>query len=415
MKTHLSYSLFAGILVAFFACQNQPQTTALEVIPVEAAYQQLSEIRASDCFSEIRYIPLETSDSVLIGSEPSILSAGNRLIVMSGQKQCFSFDKQTGRFVASIGHIGNDPQGSLSLTGRLNERDRLLYFSAGNGREVVYNLEGNFQGDTRSIDVTDGLYGVDSYTWLAKDLQAAHFPATHEKPDRIVVYRDTTVVCTFPSKGETLSSVSGSTEDIENIQVFQKLLCGQGAIYIQFKDKQTKLIVPSADPFWHVGEQLYFKELFNDTIYEVQPDGLTPARLLDLGNFHWPSSERHDVEKDRAIYPLDIWENANLLLMRFAVHAYHPDKPESYNLVYHKQKRQAQAAPFQEGISNDLTHFLPLQPSYANAEGEFFQLLSAEEIADWFDSHPEAANLPSEVEQLRHLTPDDNPVVVIMK
>ena len=101
--------------------------------------------------------------------------------------------------------------------------------------------------------------------------------------------------------------------------------------------------------------------------------------------------------------------------MRFAVHAYHPDKPESYNLVYHKQKRQAQAAPFQEGISNDLTHFLPLQPSYVNAEGEFFQLLSAEKIADWFDSHPEAVNLPPEVEQLRHLTPDDNPVVVIMK
>ena len=39
----------------------------------------------------------------------------------------------------------------------------------------------------------------------------------------------------------------------------------------------------------------------------------------------------------------------------------------------------------------------------------------AEEIVDWFDSHPDATNLPPEVERLRRLTPEDNPVVVIME
>ena len=93
------------------SCSSSIKKGELETIAVGSAYSALTTIKASDYFQHITYIPLETTDSVLVGNAPSIRLAGNRLIVSSAQKQCFSFNKSDGRFVASLGHIGNDPEG----------------------------------------------------------------------------------------------------------------------------------------------------------------------------------------------------------------------------------------------------------------------------------------------------------------
>ena len=107
-------------LSVFFSCGQTKKTEGLEVIPIEAAYLHPTTLKASDYFRKIRYVPLETNDHALVGSDPVVWISGDRLIVSSNQKQCLSFDKATGRFVSSIGHIGNDPEGSQSLFGWMN-------------------------------------------------------------------------------------------------------------------------------------------------------------------------------------------------------------------------------------------------------------------------------------------------------
>lgn len=71
--------------------------------------------------------------------------------------------------------------------------------------------------------------------------------------------------------------------------------------------------------------------------------------------------------------------------------------------------------PYVNGLANDLGNFLPLQPVTSNAKGEFAQILQWDEIIPWLDEHPEAQGLPGDVERLRGMKEEDNPVIVIME
>ena len=98
------------VLVSLCACKSgQPEGKALEVIPLASAFENQTELKASDCFSRVRYVALETTDDCLVGDEPVVRIAPDKIIVMTSQRQCFAFDKQTGKFLYPIGHIGDDP------------------------------------------------------------------------------------------------------------------------------------------------------------------------------------------------------------------------------------------------------------------------------------------------------------------
>ena len=70
----------------------------------------LTELKISQLGKQIRYIPLETTDSSLIGNSYSIKPSKARIFV-STIGRCLSFDQQTGKYLGSIGHKGEDPKG----------------------------------------------------------------------------------------------------------------------------------------------------------------------------------------------------------------------------------------------------------------------------------------------------------------
>lgn len=413
------YSTYMGLalvwLTLFSACDPARKTEGLEVIPVETAYRHPAALKASDYFRKIRYVPLETHEQALVGDYPEVWIAGDRLIVSSKQKQCLSFDKATGRFVASVGHIGNDPEGSQSLSGWLNAASGHIYFPAGNGRSVVYDTEGNFVGNQRDMELTDGLYGIDTYDYLDANTLVEHLPATDKKPDRVILYRDTTLLASFPSHGELQSPLSGVMADIQGINVYKNKETEHTAVYINFKDGRQNCLLPSEQIFWHQGEDLFFRETFNDTIYRVQPTGLLPVKRFDFGTLRWDRKDRYDPEKDKAIYPLDVYENDRLLWLRFVLNMHHPDEWDVYNAVYDKASGEMKASPFKEGMQDDMNGFIPLQPSFAAPSGEFAQLVPAATVVEWFEKHAGKEDWPKEIEALRKLTEEDNPVVILME
>ena len=207
----------------FFSCgRAADEEKSIEVIPIGEAYRSPSSfLNASDCFTKIRYVPLETSDSALVGDRPVVWIVGDRLII-SSDHGCLAFDKNSGRFLNSIGHIGNDPEGSLTLSGWPNAAAGHVYFSAGNGRSVIYDVAGHFVGDYRDQEVTDGLFGVDTYDYLNDSTTVVHLPATLDKPDRILLYRGDSLLASYPSHGEPVSPLSGNMADILKMEMFQQ-------------------------------------------------------------------------------------------------------------------------------------------------------------------------------------------------
>lgn len=84
----------------------------LEVIPLEAALEKQKGLKVSDCFKKVRYVPLETTNNCLVGRGALAQILGDYIVVISEMNLCHLFDKQTGRFIRSVGRVG---QGSRRM------------------------------------------------------------------------------------------------------------------------------------------------------------------------------------------------------------------------------------------------------------------------------------------------------------
>ena len=89
-----------GLVCLMAACTGTPQSSAdgLCSIDVAGAMEKPAELKLSELGSDVRYVLLETTDSCLIGGNPNILLLDKQIAVVSG-KNCFLFDKETGKFL----------------------------------------------------------------------------------------------------------------------------------------------------------------------------------------------------------------------------------------------------------------------------------------------------------------------------
>lgn len=100
MKRHFIYT--TAILCLLTAYSNTPKSTTadnLTIIDLETALKSPEgEMKLSDLYTSVHYIPLGTNDSSLVRSHPSVLMTDDKIIVTSfGNGILYhSFDRQTG-------------------------------------------------------------------------------------------------------------------------------------------------------------------------------------------------------------------------------------------------------------------------------------------------------------------------------
>ena len=222
MKQVIRYSMIGALCIGLFACSAPKQEdNNLEVIPIEAAFANQQELKASDYFRKVRYVRLETSDSCLIGAKPTVRISGDKLIINTGGKQCYAFDKETGQFIASLGHVGNDPQGALNLDGWINDASGRIYFIAGDNKFVEYDLEGNFQGRITYPEKSEGFFGKTNFSYLDKKITVAHLPSSGNQPERILLFNDSVKISQFDFPYDKTDSISGDAGSILSIHVLR--------------------------------------------------------------------------------------------------------------------------------------------------------------------------------------------------
>ena len=92
-------------------------------------------------------IPLETSDSVLIGNVNSVKETRKYFVIVSDYKFIFLFDK-AGKFFSKISNEGHGPGEYLGIrTLRVDESNEIMYVMDYFGRQMLkYNFNGEFKG-----------------------------------------------------------------------------------------------------------------------------------------------------------------------------------------------------------------------------------------------------------------------------
>lgn len=413
MKKALIYVTGAiGLMLA--ACQPSAQKVkedGLVHIDVAGAMEDLTELKISDLGTRVRYVPLETNDSCLIGRNPEIKVLDKQILVKSGD-DLFSFDKETGRFLNAIGHVGDDPEGyQQGGLPTYNDRNGLLYFVRQPDQLQKYDLQGNYRGkdivptppamptDYAFIDTLAVGYYNNFGQQNTHNRSLAFFTETGELTDTM-----NSLLPALPPMGIT---------DIDRIYV--KKFGNMGAIFTHFQNGTASASIAGVPLLWKVEGKLCFKEIFSDTLYNiVRPGSIVPYAVLETGKWHFPAEARQETSgSGNKLLPTIVWENDSIVFFQ-CVRGLYEDEPEVLNGIYNKTVRTTHMAQESQGIADDVNGFLPFHPNTCGTQGEFAQIVEVSEVLEWLDGHPEAKDNPA-FTSLLHLNEENNPIVILVE
>lgn len=424
MKTKYSIASFyficmVSMVFSLLSCNKERKTDRYE-IDLAAVVASPTELLASDCFRQIEYVPLETTDSSLIGSAPHVQVTRNRIVVTTDREDCLLFDKATGRFLRKVGHRGMEPGGYKEANCLINERNGLLYFRGWRNDLVKYDLDGNFVGEVKIPSIP----GSDVYPWnfqcLGGDTLVGFYSnaMTGQEVNRLLFFRENgELLHHIPNQQvcpalEILSmSVVKGEYAVERLGPFAYGI----AVFLDGKDAKS-IETKGSSNFWQLGEHTYFKEPFNDTIYQVEGTGLKPHQVYNLGEYGWTYADRFLKEPDTRIYISQVLDSEERMLFRYITNLYTEDKRQLYNGIFNKVTGEVTVSLFEKGIKDDITDFLPLQPLSVSRSGEYVGLIPATDVVEWFEKHTDRKEAPGKTLQpLLSVGEESNPVIVLIQ
>lgn len=267
-----SIHLFPVFLAVFFSCQSSTETTEIPVWPVAEQMEQARPESFLKAATEIKRIPLETSDSILI-REITQLVAVDSLFFAQHDNRCSVFD-QDGKFLRNIGSQGEGP----------NEYQRLNQFFIKDGNVYLYEAE----PEIVRIYTPEGIFKRDFPTGESYN---AIYPLSE---DTYLGYMDNV-------SGNELMKIGFFTEErlLDTIPYTQ-----------QFEHKGMYWSFANEGMVFKNGNEFCFKEFFNDTIFRVEPDHrFTPLYIADLGAMKPLPEIRHQLTD----IMVNIWDKAACL------------------------------------------------------------------------------------------------------
>lgn len=98
------------VLCLFIGSCKDSLTVNEEVDTITASIEQEDEISLFDFVSQVRLIPLETTDSSLVAHITKIITSKDKIFIYDRiQNQIFIFNRE-GQFISKINRKGEDPK-----------------------------------------------------------------------------------------------------------------------------------------------------------------------------------------------------------------------------------------------------------------------------------------------------------------
>lgn len=407
--------LWITLISVLAGCTHQgSRNDILNTINVLSAWENPVKLTCSQLGKSIRYVPLETTDSSLIGDNYNVHLLKNHILVRTDNRALL-FDKETGKYLRQIGHLGDDPEGYLTNVCFIHPEKEEIGFPH-HDELVKYDLDGRYIGE---MDFPAGGLSNSCYPLLGDSSALVYRGQSFSGNENFLLFQTS-------GRGEVKDSVvllnngnaAVNPAEIQSISVFKGLnamsyigLLGyNGSILIQMKDNKL-LIIPTYYPsLWYCEENIRFREPFSDTIFTVKEKALEPFIVFNRGERRMPKEKEGEKEgTSQYIAVTYVMETPHVIYFQCIKDLY--SKRELSNGLYNKSNGWVGVDKNMEGFEDDLTHFMPFLPESYSSEGEFVSTILPTDIWEW-QKENEEANLP---EALRNLREDDNPVCVIIE
>ena len=408
----------ANCLLIFFiflivSCDNKKDVLSPKVIPLASAVGNYSVLNLSEYATEIRYIPLETKDSVLIGVIRQIVYENERILILDYSSNCFLFDNN-GKFLCKIGQMGQGPEDYISI-GQVSIHENLIYL-IGFDKMLIYDIDGHLVG-------TNNL--------LSDDISAEY--------DRmgsgmvVPLKKDTFVMNVCRMMGYYPKAILFETyqSGVKLIKEYQN--------YIKI-DKLPPGIMSSDELgiMYSYKDEVRIFKIINDTVFSIGKSmEMKDAFIFDLGKYKPTLSfiegkeardNRFDYSK-KFITLRNIFESNNYLFIDFNFGNHSPEpierissggNPYTANYMYSVFNKftgelilMKQHIKGKFGFKNDLDNGPVIWPHSVSSKNELVTYISVEEYLDYYDKIENPTLQMSEIAKNARM--DDNQILIIAK
>ncbi len=274
------------LLLTFICCTNKEKSESLNIDYPKKIILNLSEaisdsLNISDIAEKIEYIPLQTTDSAVLGSIYDYVVTKENFFIKN-ELSILRFDKN-GNFINHLFKVGRGP-GEAAARG----------LAVDNVGKLVYVLD-HFTED------------VKIYDFSGKDINIVKTPiAPLEYKIWSIGYFNNNIFVATTQRPMTKYLYSFFNLKNDSIRILYKNYHN----YDKSQEKQRPAIVPKDDFYQITDTSLLFKEKFSDTIYEVKQDFSTdPRYIIDLGNrkLEWEGWRDHGMFNIAGGPPYGYW------------------------------------------------------------------------------------------------------------
>lgn len=418
MKMNIYVNMVAGAAVCgamLMSCSGDKQGNAdgLNVVDVVGAIDKPTELTTSQLGSKITFVPLETTDSTLIGDVYKVEVTNDKAIVfnLGSNPGVMVFDLNTGAFLNNIGRIGGGPGEYNNPYGSVDKEYGRVYLQSNNGDGyIAFDTEGN-----QLPDVMKGHSSHEKFIMAAIDStlyvldNSVH--TAGERTTRILhlgldgAVNDTVVMFDGQSGGFFPNGFSGYTDyrnypsSLRHSNYNMRQVTNNGKTYVVLTEKMSQ------------GTDYLFNEVLCDTVYSFVSANDSPVLVFDTGNHAFTPAERNSRDLSTVdIVLTDFVENQNHVVFTVSRGWPGDDSHKEYIGIYDRKNGTTVMAPASEGIRDDLGGFVSFAPFVATPKGDLVGVLDPTDIDDWMEVHPDSP-VP---DVLKNRAYDDNPVLVIV-
>ena len=395
----ISLSLLAILLLCVNCTQprQRVEENGITTIDVIGNIPNVQTVYLSSIASGIEYCMLETDKQCLIAGK-EIYSSGNYFVSIG--ENCYVFERETGTFVRKISRKGQGPDDYQETVGEGFNPENGQICVSGNRNLLFFNLDGTLSHKFNLFNPNV------TFSFIAyEDMYVGYVPNVFGNSTLRIAFFDNRT-------GELIDS-------IPNDRTWKRTQTGWGY---------------STDYSFHKYDRnLYYKDIYCDTLYQIRGFSLLPRYLFETGNRSVPYTlqerGRFDIREamagrnpdkyEKYIVINRIRENAKFLFFTFDY------RNSMYPAIYHKAEDKIQiispvdipSSYFRErklplyGIENDLDGGLTFWPRQMISDSEMMCVYSVEELLEL-----DASKITDEKlkKLLKTLKEDDNPVVAIV-
>ena len=396
------------------SCEHKKNTLQIKVIPVASAVGNYNILNLSYYIAEIKYIPLETNDSALIGRISQISYENGKIFVKSISNNyisdCYLFDNN-GKFCLKIGQYGQGPEDYNTLFETFIYDNFIYMMGVRPNKILIYNTNGllveNIKVQINEITENHNEYFFHHIIPLKENIFVVNVESPYGHYPKAILL-------------ETNQSNSKTIKEYTNYVKLNKTkpstgICEVGNMY-RYKD-EVRAYKALNDTIFTIGQNMEMKEAF----------------VFDLGKYRptisYIEQKEPDINFNNYIIPDKIFESSGFLFINFFTgnythelfeqvsrHGWQSDNNITYGVFDKKTGKLAlmkQPVKGKLGFKNDFDNGPVIWPHYISSNNELVTHILVEDFLEYYDK------IENPTPQLREIAKnaemDDNPIIIVAK